>query len=99
MTPAAPDSRDVLTIPTTATPDCRNNSTESATVPTLPNISEPNSTESIRAVLRSALSEISPRVGKDIHNQRQLSKDNYAELVEIHGVELTLRMQLRTFLQ
>jgi hypothetical protein len=81
LTTAASDSRNDSTIPTTAALDCRNYSTESITVPPLPNLSETDSTESIRAVLRSALSEISPRVGEDIYNQPQLSKDNYAELI------------------
>jgi len=66
---------------TTAAPDRQNNSTDSAIAPPSPHLSKTNSTESICAVLRSALSEISPRVGKDIYNQPQLSKDNYAELV------------------
>jgi hypothetical protein len=68
---------------TTAAPDRRNDSTDSAIAPPSPNLSETNSIESIRAVLRSALSEISPRVGEDIYNQPQLSKDDYAELVSI----------------
>jgi hypothetical protein len=51
--------------------------------PPPPNLSETDSIESIRAVLRSALSKILPRIGKDIYNQPQLSKDNYAELVSI----------------
>lgn len=66
---------------TTAAPTRRNDSTDSAIAPPSPNLPETDSIESIRAVLRSALSEISPRVGKDIYNQPQLSKDDYAGLV------------------
>lgn len=66
---------------TAAAPDRRNDSTDSAIAPPSPNLSETDSIESIRAVLRSALSEISPRVGEDIYNQPQLSKDDYAELI------------------
>jgi hypothetical protein len=66
---------------TTAAPDRRNDSTDSAIAPPSPNFSETDSIESIRAVLRSALSEISPQEGEDIYNQPQLSKDDYAELI------------------
>ena len=59
--------------------------TDVSTLATLPSdvadIEPVQSTESIHAVLRAALSEISPRVGEGIYNQPQLSPSDYAELI------------------